>query len=164
MIKIIFYLRKKKNKYLFLLDFFWNHDLKVDKDKEKFLKTNFNKNILILFDDIEEIIEMKVLHLWKGIEIFVKNGKSYFFDFLNTNEYETFKNNFLLKTNKLKNCLRERNFLTKSLNICDNWKKGLISNYDYLLLLNRYSSRSFNDPSNYPVFPWLLNQYEKLSK
>ena len=149
-------------KYLFLMDFFWNHDLKVEGDKIKFLKTKFNKNILILFDDIEEIIEMKVLHLWKGFEIFVKNGKSYFFNFLNTHEYETFKNEFLLKINKLKNCLRERNFLTKSLNICDNWKKGLISNYDYLLLLNRYSSRSFNDPSNYPVFPWLLNQYEKL--
>ena len=151
------YTDEDEYKYLFLLDFFWNHELSVNEEHKKFLKTNFNKKILILFDEIEEIIEMKVLHLWKGIEIFIKNGKSYLFNFLNTKEYETFKKDFLLI--KLKKYLREKNFLNKKSDLCEYWKKGLISNYDYLLLLNRYSSRSFNDPSNYPVFPWLLNDY-----
>ena len=39
------------------------------------------------------------------------------------------------------------------------WKNGYLSNYEYLLLLNRYGSRSFNDPSQYPVFPWILHDY-----
>ena len=52
--------------------------------------------------------------------------------------------------------LNEKNIITKS------WKKGIISNYEYLLFLNRYGSRSFQDPTQYPVFPWVLNDYKNL--
>ena len=31
------------------------------------------------------------------------------------------------------------------------WRKGILSNYDYLLRLNAISGRSFHDPGNYPV-------------
>jgi hypothetical protein len=37
---------------------------------------------------------------------------------------------------------------------------GQISNFDYLMLLNKYSGRSFNDPNQYYVFPWVLSDYE----
>ena len=95
---------------------------------------------------------MRILLLWKAFEIYVKNGKSYLFNFLNTNEYENFMKDFLTKS-KLKHLIRKRDFLTEKSNIYKDWKAGLISNQDYLLLLNRYSSRSFNDPTQYPVFP-----------
>ena len=35
-----------------------------------------------------------------------------------------------------------------------------ISNYDYLLALNIIAGRSFNDIRQYPVFPWLITDYE----
>lgn len=40
------------------------------------------------------------------------------------------------------------------------WMNGVISNFDYLLALNSAAGRSFHDLSRYPVFPWVLNDYE----
>ncbi|XP_042895637.1 protein FAN [Parasteatoda tepidariorum] len=39
------------------------------------------------------------------------------------------------------------------------WQNGAISNYDYLLYLNSLADRSFNDLTQYPVFPWVLSDY-----
>lgn len=39
------------------------------------------------------------------------------------------------------------------------WRNGTISNYDYLLFLNLAAGRSFNDLSQYPVFPWVIQDY-----
>ena len=39
------------------------------------------------------------------------------------------------------------------------WRKGFVSNYDYLLRLNAISGRSFHDPGNYPVMPWVLSNF-----
>ncbi|KPA83782.1 neutral sphingomyelinase activation associated factor-like protein [Leptomonas pyrrhocoris] len=39
------------------------------------------------------------------------------------------------------------------------WKRRELSNYDYLLLLNKWASRCFNDVFQYPIFPWVLADY-----
>ena len=39
------------------------------------------------------------------------------------------------------------------------WINGWISNFDYLLLVNKMANRSFCDVSQYPVMPWVLKQY-----
>jgi len=39
------------------------------------------------------------------------------------------------------------------------WQNGLISNFDYLLYLNSAADRSFNDLTQYPVFPWVVSDY-----
>lgn len=39
------------------------------------------------------------------------------------------------------------------------WLRRDISNFDYILELNRLAGRSFNDLSQYPVFPWVLKDY-----
>jgi factor associated with neutral sphingomyelinase activation len=39
------------------------------------------------------------------------------------------------------------------------WQCGLISNFDYLMYLNSLADRSFNDLSQYPVFPWIIQDY-----
>lgn len=45
----------------------------------------------------------------------------------------------------------------------EKWAAGQISNFDYLMLLNKYSGRSFNDPNQYYVFPWVLSNYDSSS-
>nr|CAD7399314.1 unnamed protein product [Timema poppensis] len=37
------------------------------------------------------------------------------------------------------------------------WQNGVISNYDYLMYLNSLSDRTFNDLTQYPVFPWVIS-------
>ncbi|XP_041776593.1 protein FAN-like isoform X1 [Anopheles merus] len=39
------------------------------------------------------------------------------------------------------------------------WQNGLVSNYDYLLYLNGLADRSFQDLTQYPVFPWIVTDY-----
>ncbi|KPI87119.1 neutral sphingomyelinase activation associated factor-like protein [Leptomonas seymouri] len=39
------------------------------------------------------------------------------------------------------------------------WKRRELSNYDYLLHLNRWASRCYNDVFQYPVLPWVLADY-----
>lgn len=39
------------------------------------------------------------------------------------------------------------------------WIKGEISNFHYLMLINTLAGRTFNDLTQYPVFPWVLADY-----
>ncbi|KII73683.1 WD repeat and FYVE domain-containing protein 3 [Thelohanellus kitauei] len=45
-------------------------------------------------------------------------------------------------------------------NIQEKWADGKIDNFTYLLFLNIRAGRSFNDLSQYPVFPWILADYQ----
>ena len=84
-------MKKKVLNIFFLLSYYFaNQNKKKNNMREIFSKRNYCKNILIIFDDIEEIIEMRIFLLWKGFEIYLKNGKSYIFNFLTTNKYNYF--------------------------------------------------------------------------
>ena len=39
------------------------------------------------------------------------------------------------------------------------WLKGEISNFQYLMIVNTMAGRTFNDLTQYPVFPWVLADY-----
>jgi Beige/BEACH domain len=45
----------------------------------------------------------------------------------------------------------------------DLWVAGTFSNGDYLLYLNFMGNRSFNDLTQYPVFPWIISDYKSTS-
>ena len=40
------------------------------------------------------------------------------------------------------------------------WKNWEITNFEFLMWLNIFGNRSYNDISQYPVFPWILSSYE----
>jgi factor associated with neutral sphingomyelinase activation len=44
-------------------------------------------------------------------------------------------------------------------NICC-WQARLVSNYDYLMYLNLAAGRSFCDLTQWPIMPWVLNDYK----
>lgn len=39
------------------------------------------------------------------------------------------------------------------------WKSGTLNNFDYLMWVNFFAGRSLNDLSQYPIFPWVLQNY-----
>lgn len=39
------------------------------------------------------------------------------------------------------------------------WLKGEMSNFHYLMLINTLAGRTFNDLTQYPVFPWVIADY-----
>lgn len=40
------------------------------------------------------------------------------------------------------------------------WQNGEISNFQYLMHLNTLAGRGYNDLTQYPVFPWVLADYD----
>ncbi|XP_051521563.1 neurobeachin-like isoform X1 [Myxocyprinus asiaticus] len=50
--------------------------------------------------------------------------------------------------------------LFKSSNMTQRWQRREISNFEYLMFLNTIAGRTYNDLSQYPVFPWVLTNYE----
>ncbi|XP_058806597.1 protein FAN-like [Phymastichus coffea] len=39
------------------------------------------------------------------------------------------------------------------------WQNGSLSNYDYLLYINSLADRTFHDLTQYPIMPWVLQDY-----
>lgn len=44
-------------------------------------------------------------------------------------------------------------------NYRERWKRREITNFEYLMALNTLAGRSYNDLTQYPVFPWILADY-----
>ena len=41
----------------------------------------------------------------------------------------------------------------------ERWRRREITNFEYLMILNTLAGRSYNDLTQYPVFPWILADY-----
>ena len=126
------------------------------------------KFILIFNDELEEIIQRRTLLISQSIEIFTKNGKSYFFNFFKKQEVDKAIKFFNEINEKLikKNCTKFIFYTDKSQkdlkSIISSFQRGKISNYEFLLYLNYFSTRTYNDLSQYPVFPWLTLEHDKI--
>jgi hypothetical protein len=109
--------------------------------------------------------------------MFVKSRKSYFFMLENTNQRSAFYQSVDRQRNHAKpetwsffaSLRYVCGSLTQTLSPSDlfqrsevmqEWRKRRISNCEYLLYANILSGRSFNDLSQYPVFPWVIRDYE----
>jgi len=124
-----------------------------------------NKIIMIKYQDIEEIISRRYIYDYRAIEIFLKNGKSYYFNlFVKENinlffeEIEKIQN----KNNKNNPYIYDFILIKEPIKYFEDnkyfvkWEDGEISTYQYLLYINKFSSRSYNDINQYPIFPWIF--------
>ena len=148
---------KKPNKYKKIVE----NENQRNKNN-KVVERGINKNVIILYSEIEQIIERRFLLMWQSIEIYLKNGKSYFFNLLDCQicqkVLEIFNNN-----QELSQKLVVRNNFEKHIKaIQQEWIRNRLDTYEYLLFINKYSSRSYNDSNQYLVFPWLLKNYNKI--
>lgn len=49
--------------------------------------------------------------------------------------------------------------LLKKSGLTQKWQRREISNFEYLMHLNTLAGRTYNDLTQYPVFPWILKDY-----
>ena len=161
-------------------DCFGSYFKKYEKDK------NFYK-LSINYSDIRFIVRRKYYYKNSSIEIFTANNKSYYFNFnseklgkiildeimIKIGDYSTiindmkelnnkdntigyFNNKYISTINKFES---KKNIIKLS-KLVKMWKSWEMSNFEFLMLLNILSNRSYIDISQYPVFPWLLINYE----
>lgn len=112
------------------------------------------KQIIIQLNQIDTIIIRRFVYRNQAIEIFLKNGKNYFFNFFNLSNVSSFISKIRERSNSdiIDDPLKTFNKLQYTLK----WKEGYLSTFDYLLQINKYASRSYNDINQYPVFPWVI--------
>lgn len=41
----------------------------------------------------------------------------------------------------------------------ESWRRRDMTNFEYLMILNTLAGRSYNDLTQYPIFPWILADY-----
>jgi hypothetical protein len=111
-------------------------------------------------NDVEYIFWRRAKFQLTGIEIFFKSGKSIWLDFLKI-ESRSMVNSICRRMTR-KGAVLQRSpshEFIQQLGICQSWANGKLSSFDYLMWLNVLGSRSFHDPSQYPIFPWVLSDY-----
>ncbi|OHS94574.1 hypothetical protein TRFO_39228 [Tritrichomonas foetus] len=100
------------------------------------------------FSEVLEAIPRKHTYLNIALEIYTISG--YHLSFLFS---ERERKQFLSKI-KMPQRFNSVESYTKA------WLNGEMTNFDYLMALNILGSRSFNDLSQYPVFPWVISDHK----
>ncbi|XP_068150111.1 LOW QUALITY PROTEIN: neurobeachin-like protein 1 [Drosophila tropicalis] len=112
------------------------------------------------------INKIREVHLRKynlrrsALEIFLIDQTSYFLNFTTKVRNKVFtKIVGLHPSNILYGSGRSPAELLKTSGLTQRWVNREISNFEYLMYLNTIAGRSYNDLSQYPVFPWILADY-----
>lgn len=97
-----------------------------------------------------------------GIEIFSRNGKAMLLRFPDLNSFNILKQIKDKAPTSSKIIIQTTPYAEffSALHYTNDWIDKKISNFDYLMLLNRYSGRSFNDINQYPILPWIISDYK----
>lgn len=118
------------------------------------------KNYTWDYADVKEVHKRRYSLKNVAIELFLINGKTYLLIFETDQDRDNFYEEIL--TRDLPNRVNYQEEVGGGLikaSLTEKWKKGLISNFDYLIHLNTQAGRSFNDLTQYPVFPFVLADY-----
>ena len=122
----------------------------------KFMQECKKSFMLVKVAEIAEVFPRRFIHQHSAFEVYLHSGKSFLFNVFSTENrekaFEAMRSWKFVKivTDPSGSLLRS---YTKK------WKRGELSNLSYLLIVNKFASRSFHDLSQYPVFPWVLKDY-----
>lgn len=133
--------------------------------------------------DISSIFQRHYLQQFTAVEVFFTSRTSIFFNFTDQaiakNMYK-FITGYALKSPVLytlpsrkpaiaiKTATRPGTTLTRMQSFLQGeetntitklWQRHEVSNFEYIMHLNTISGRTFNDLSQYPVFPWIIKDY-----
>ncbi|XP_073395858.1 protein SPIRRIG [Physcomitrium patens] len=124
-------------------------------------------------DSVHELLKRQYQLRPVAIELFSVNGSNDLLVFHKNERDEVFKN--LLAQNLPRNSMLDttisgaskqegneggRLFKILARSFSKRWQNGEISNFQYLMHLNTLAGRGYNDLTQYPVFPWILADYE----
>ena len=119
------------------------------------------KSVSVPLVSITHIFTRRYLLMDSAIEVFTSSLKSYMFDFPAGQRHkilEELKKFGLPNLIFLQTCDADAQPLLEK--IKNKWQSGEISNFDYLMKLNLLAGRTYNDLSQYPVFPWVISDYK----
>ncbi|XP_058138550.1 lipopolysaccharide-responsive and beige-like anchor protein isoform X2 [Dasypus novemcinctus] len=121
-----------------------------------------------LFTEIRSIFSRRYLLQNTALEIFMANRVAVMFNFPDPATVKKVVNYLprvgigtsfgLPQTRRIS--LASPHQLFKASNMTQRWQHREISNFEYLMFLNTIAGRTYNDLNQYPVFPWVITNYE----
>uniref|UniRef100_A0A8C3ITZ0 LPS responsive beige-like anchor protein n=1 Tax=Chrysemys picta bellii TaxID=8478 RepID=A0A8C3ITZ0_CHRPI len=121
-----------------------------------------------LFTEIRSIFSRRYLLQNTALEIFMANRVAIMFNFPDPATVKKVVNCLprvgigtsfgLPQTRRIS--LASPRQIFKASNMTQRWQHREISNFEYLMFLNTIAGRTYNDLNQYPVFPWVITNYE----
>ncbi len=103
-----------------------------------------NKKMIWNLNEIAEVHPRRYNSIESSVEIFLKRGKVYFFNLFQPQNQVIFIRK-IQKNNKHIYAYLSRKLALSRLNYTKKWQKGEISNFEYLMIINKFAGRSYND-------------------
>ena len=141
--------------------------------------------ITINYNDIKWIFRRRYYYKNSALEIFTTTNKSFYFNFKYEKDREVVIDEIINKIKEISkiyddikdtkdsfdnvigfentDSIHSKKKTAKKIKLSkkiDMWKNWEINNFELLMWLNIYGNRSYNDISQYPVFPWILSSYD----
>ncbi|KAJ2726135.1 hypothetical protein GGI07_000774 [Coemansia sp. Benny D115] len=134
------------------------------KQLPRVIHAEINSDLCWSLSDIQQVHLRRFMLRSSAVEIFFRDRTSAFFNVPN-------KKGLMQLIWKLTSLPAVNGGLTLSdirsppallyrLKLTERWQHGELSNFDYLMALNTVAGRSYNDLSQYPVFPWVISDYK----
>uniref|UniRef100_A0A8C9FGG4 WD repeat and FYVE domain containing 3 n=1 Tax=Pavo cristatus TaxID=9049 RepID=A0A8C9FGG4_PAVCR len=130
---------------------------------------------IFAYEDIKEVHKRRYLLQPIAIEVFSGDGRNYLLAFqkgVRNKVYQRFLAVVPSLTDSSESVSGQRpntsveqgsgllSTLVGEKSVTQRWERGEISNFQYLMHLNTLAGRSYNDLMQYPVFPWVLADYD----
>ncbi|KAH6830812.1 WD-40 repeat family protein / beige-like protein [Perilla frutescens var. hirtella] len=116
-----------------------------------------------LISSLHQVYSRRYLLRRSALELFMVDRSNYFFDFGSTegrrNAYRAIVQARPPHLNNVYLATQRPEQLLKRTQLMERWARWEISNFEYLMQLNTLAGRSYNDITQYPVFPWILSDY-----
>ena len=135
--------------------------------------------ISINYNDIKWIFKRKYYYTNSAFEIYTTSNKTFYFNLKYEKDRDIVLNEILKKIEapvpiiddlkeggnfligyENKNSQIKKKDKIKLSDIIKKWKNWEIDNFNFLMWLNIFGNRSYNDLSQYPIFPWILTKYQ----
>ncbi|KAG8124733.1 hypothetical protein E2320_019985, partial [Naja naja] len=116
------------------------------------------------FDFKWPLSQIREIHLRRynlrrsALEIFFIDQTNYFLNFKKESRNRVYSRILSLCSQNISGT-RSPQELFKTSGLTQKWVNREISNFDYLMQLNTMAGRTYNDLAQYPVFPWILQDY-----
>ncbi|XP_057435514.1 BEACH domain-containing protein C2 isoform X2 [Lotus japonicus] len=120
-----------------------------------------------LMSSLHQIYSRRHLLRRSALELFMVDRSNFFFDFGSSegrrNAYRAIVQARPPHLNNIYLATQRPEQLLKRIQLMERWARWEISNFEYLMQLNTLAGRSYNDITQYPVFPWILSDYSSES-
>ncbi|XP_066509176.1 WD repeat and FYVE domain-containing protein 3 isoform X1 [Hoplias malabaricus] len=130
---------------------------------------------IFAYEDIKEVHKRRYLLQPMAVEVFSGDGRNYLLAFqkgVRNKVYQRFlavvpslaDSSESVSGQRPNTSVEQGSGLLSTLvgekSVTQRWERGEISNFQYLMHLNTLAGRSYNDLMQYPVFPWILADYD----